>query len=110
MKGNSPIILQHPSLHLRFVISGMRFISGMNIWSISVKLCPKTLAIDLMRAWSLEGRKVEFSFSRNRDDLISPKLIPGTDIYVYTCFGREGTMRTVKKHAGFFGVEEPVKE
>ena len=56
------------------------------------------------------GKKGRIFFSRNRDDVLSPKLVPGTDIYVYTCFDRKGIMQTVKNLAGFFGVEEPVKE
>ena len=54
---------------------------------------------------NLRGKKNPY-FSKNDNDLTSPELIEGTDIYAETWFGKNGTLRQSKKVISLFDYPE----
>lgn len=54
---------------------------------------------------NLRGKKNPY-FSKNENDLTSPEIIEGTDIYAETWFGKNGTLRQSKKVISLFDYPE----
>ena len=77
-----------------------------------VKVCEilsETFGTDFYKAFGLKGSQGRIFFSRNPDDLRSPRLIPETDIYVNVHGNPEDIKKTVRRLAELFGVEPPSK-
>jgi hypothetical protein len=90
-----------------FIFNGEKF--EIKFWK---DMIPKICSIMASRhkdrfeeIFNLRGTKNPY-FSRNKDDLTSPELIDGTDIYAETWFGKNGLLRQSKKVISLFGYPE----